>query len=383
MSEPQKVVLLGATGSIGASVLKVIRAHGDKLQLLAASANSNSEKLMAIAEEFGITDLCLSLSAKSTQTYPDKMNVRTGSNGLEELSALPEADTVVVAIVGSTALQPTLAAIRAGKKVVLANKECLVLGGKFVMEALSRSKSTLIPADSEHNAVFQCLEGAAEKEFSRIILTASGGPFRDMTSKEMEQVTPERALRHPNWSMGPKITVDSATMANKGLELIEAKWLFDAPPEKLEVVVHRESIVHSLVRFKDGCILAQLSPPSMTFALQHALLYPNRSNGVEESLDFSKPLDLSFEPPDFSKFACLRLAREALRAGGAAPAIFNAANETAVEAFLRKRIGFLQIGCIIEDVLNKMEIHEPDSLGDVLAADEEARSISEELINSL
>ena len=301
---------------------------------------------------------------------------------MQELAALPEADIVLVAIVGAAGLQPTLAAIGAGKDIVLANKEALVLGGKFVMEAASKSESRILPADSEHNAIFQCLEGTNNTDVQQIILTASGGPFRDMTLKEMAKVTPEQALKHPNWSMGPKITIDSATMANKGLELIEARWLFDMQPENLDVVIHPTSIVHSIVHFTDGCMLAQLSPPSMTFALQHALLYPERLQGVDAPLDLSQELQLSFRPPDLGKFPCLRLAREALASDGIAPAIYNAANEVAAEAFLGKRIGFLEISSIIETTLSTIENHEPTSLEEVFSADAEARRLATEKIDS-
>ncbi len=379
MSEPRKVVLLGATGSIGDSALRVLRAHPDKLHLVGAAAYANAEKLFSIAKEFDVTELCL-VEPGIDARPPENANLRTGVDGLEELAALPEADLTLVAVVGSAGLQPTLAALRVGKDIVLANKEALVLGGKFVMEAARTSGARILPADSEHNAVFQCLEGSDNKDVERIILTASGGPFRDMSLEEMSEVTPEQALDHPNWSMGPKITIDSATMANKGLELIEARWLFDLPSERLDVIVHPSSLVHSLVRFTDGCMLAQLSPPSMTFALQHALLHPERAEGVDEPLDFSQPLDLSFRPPDLERFPCLRLAREALDSEGIAPAIFNAANEVAVDAFLRKRIGFLEIAGIIEATLSAMEHHEPHSLDEVIAADTEARRLATERI---
>lgn len=382
MSDPKKVVLLGATGSIGNSALKVIRAHPKKLKLIGVSANSNSEKLFAIADEFSVSEICLIQPTHDTNAYFGNASLRTGSEGLQELAALPETDIVLVAIVGAAGLQPTLAAIGAGKDIVLANKEALVLGGKFVMEAASKSESRILPADSEHNAIFQCLEGTNNTDVQQIILTASGGPFRDMTLKEMAKVTPEQALKHPNWSMGPKITIDSATMANKGLELIEARWLFDMQPENLDVVIHPTSIVHSIVHFTDGCMLAQLSPPSMTFALQHALLYPERLQGVDAPLDLSQELQLSFRPPDLGKFPCLRLAREALASDGIAPAIYNAANEVAAEAFLGKRIGFLEISSIIETTLSTIENHEPTSLEEVFSADAEARRLATEKIDS-
>lgn len=379
MSSRKKVVLLGATGSIGESALRVIRAHPDKLELVGISAFRRAKELFAIAEEFGVRDLHLAeRTDDNTTETPVDVNLRAGDEGLRELAALPEADLILVAVVGTAGLPPTLAALEACKDVVLANKEALVLGGKFVMEAARASGSRLIPADSEHNAVFQCLQGERSDDVERIILTASGGPFREMPLDEMEKVTPEQALAHPNWDMGPKITVDSATMANKGLELIEARWLFDLPPDRLDVVIHPTSLVHSFVRLNDGCLLAQLSPPSMTFALQHALLHPGRAPGVDAPLDLSQPLDLSFRPPDLARFPCLRLAREALACGASAPAAFNAANEVAVDAFLRKRIGFLAIPRIIETVLNRMNHKEPETLDDLFAADAEARWLASE-----
>jgi len=284
--------------------------------------------------------------------------------------------------VGFAGLSPTLAALHAGKDVALANKEALVAGGKFVMEAAKASGSRILPTDSEHNAVFQCLGGGSADLVEKIILTASGGPFLDWPLEQMEQVTPKEALQHPNWSMGPKITVDSATMANKGLEVIEARWLFDLPPESIEVVIHPQSIVHSLVQFVDGSLVAQLSPPSMTFAIQHALLFPDRAPGVDETINFADPTSLDFKPPDLNRFPCLRLAREALVSGGIAPAVFNAANEVAVEAFLENRIGFSLISRTIEHTLDKMEPREPVDLEDVYATDAEARRVTSDHLNS-
>jgi 1-deoxy-D-xylulose-5-phosphate reductoisomerase len=288
-----------------------------------------------------------------------------------------------VAVVGAAGLRPTLAALEAGKDVVLANKEALVVGGEIVTRTAKENGTRIIPADSEHNAVFQCLMGQPEDSLDSIILTASGGPFRDTPAEELAKVTPEEALRHPNWSMGKKITIDSATMANKGLELIEARWLFNLPSEKLEVVIHPPSLVHAFVRLIDGCCLAQLTPPSMTFALQNAMLYPERAPGVDPSLDFSSPLDLSFFPPDYSRFPCLRLAKEALSHGGNAPLVFNAANEVAVDAFLMNRIGFLQISDIIDDSLNTIVNQSADSLEALLELDLEVRRHASTRIDQL
>jgi 1-deoxy-D-xylulose-5-phosphate reductoisomerase len=305
-----------------------------------------------------------------------RSNFSSGPVALTELAALPDADVVVIAVVGAAGLAPTLAALESGKDVVLANKESLVVGGQLVMETARRSGARILPADSEHNAIFQCIQGQHNHCLESLALTASGGPFRDWPIDQLDQVTPEQALKHPNWVMGPKITVDSATMANKGLELIEAKWLFDAAPEQLHVLIHPPSIVHAIVRFKDGCSLAQLSPPSMTFALQNALLYPERHEGVETGIDFTKRLDLSFYPPDLERYPCLKLATDALRQGSSGPLVFNAANEVAVEAFLSNRIGFRTISSIIDKTLNLFEHRSSNSLDDLLSLNRDARALA-------
>ncbi|NBD38612.1 MAG: 1-deoxy-D-xylulose-5-phosphate reductoisomerase [Verrucomicrobia bacterium] len=337
-SLPRNVVLLGATGSIGENTLAVIAAHPGLFRLLGAAAHSNAEALRGIAHRFEVPH---------TRLFRE-----SGMEGLVELAALPEADVIVVATTGIDGLRPMLAALEAGKVVGLASKEILVVGGEVVMAAVKACPGRLLPVDSEHNALFQCLDGReAAPSVRRLLLTASGGPFLHHTRREMEAVTLEEALRHPNWAMGPKITIDSATMANKGLEMIEARWLFDVPPEAIDVVLHPQSLIHSLVEFIDGCLLAQLSPPSMTFALQHVLGYPERMEPTSEPLDLMKIHHLELRPPDWGKFPCLRLAREALRGGGALPALFNAANSVAVEAFLAKRIPFSGIARIIEETL--------------------------------
>ena len=380
MTDPKKIVLLGATGSIGESTLQVIRKHSDRLQLIGVSAHSNSQKLADISNEFKVPHAYLPETASEATEWPSHCSLDRSTNGLTDIAALEEADVVVVAIVGASGLGPTLAALQAGKDVVLANKESLVLGGDLVMRTAKDNGARVIPADSEHNAVFQCIQGEKHRDLDSIILTASGGPFRELPVEELKHVTIEQALDHPNWSMGNKVTIDSATMANKGLELIEARWLFDLPPSKLEVVIHPTSIVHAMVRFIDGCCLAQLSPPSMTFALQHALLFPDRAEGVHSSLDFSKPLDLNFSPPSLDRFPCLRLAKDCLEQGGSAPLVFNAANEIAVSAFLSNRIGFLQISDIIEQTLSKFAQKTQNDLQALLSLDSEARRIAAEII---
>ena len=380
MTDPKKIVLLGATGSIGESTLQVIRKHSDRLQLIGVSAHSNSQKLADISNEFKVPHAYLPEAASEVTDWPSRCSLDRSTNGLTDIAALEEADVVVVAIVGASGLGPTLSALQAGKDVVLANKESLVLGGDLVMRTAKDNSARVIPADSEHNAVFQCIQGEKHRDLDSIILTASGGPFRELPVEELKHVTIEQALDHPNWSMGNKVTIDSATMANKGLELIEARWLFDLPPSKLEVVIHPTSIVHAMVRFIDGCCLAQLSPPSMTFALQHALLFPDRAEGVHSSLDFSKPLDLNFSPPALDRFPCLRLAKDCLEQGGSAPLVFNAANEIAVSAFLSNRIGFLQISDIIEQTLSKFAQQTQNDLQALLSLDSEARRIAAEII---
>jgi len=380
VTDPKKIVLLGATGSIGESTLQVIRKHSDRLQLIGVSAHSNSQKLADISNEFKVPHAYLPETASEVTDWPSHCSLDRSTNGLTYIAALEETDVVVVAIVGASGLGPTLSALQAGKDVVLANKESLVLGGDLVMRTAKENGARVIPADSEHNAVFQCIQGEKHRDLDSIILTASGGPFRELPVEELKHVTIEQALDHPNWSMGNKVTIDSATMANKGLELIEARWLFDLPPSKLEVVIHPTSIVHAMVRFIDGCCLAQLSPPSMTFALQHALLFPDRAEGVHPSLDFSKPLDLNFSPPSLHRFPCLRLAKDCLEQGGSAPLVFNAANEIAVSAFLSNRIGFLQISDIIEQTLSKFAQQTQNDLQALLSLDSEARRIAAEII---
>jgi len=376
---PKNLVLLGATGSIGGSTLRVLRQHPDRLRLVAVAARSNAEELAAICREFDVPHAALgdkdaASEARRSSTFPQSTKVHGGPEALSELAALPEADIVLIAVVGACGLRPALAAIEAGHDLALANKELLVLGGEPVIRAARRKGVRLLPTDSEHNAIFQCLEGHPRTHLDKLVLTASGGQFRDRPADSLASVTPEDATRHPNWSMGPKITVDSATMANKGLELIEARWLFDLEPERLEVVIHPQSIVHSFVQFVDGSVLAQLSPPSMTFAIQHCLLYPDRAPGVDATLDFRKQFRLDFSAPDLGRYPCLKLAYAALEAGGAAPGVFNAANEIAVERFLAREIGFLDIPRTIEHTLSVFQPPAGDDLEALFALDAEARS---------
>ncbi len=353
MPEPRRIVLLGATGSIGENTLAVIRRHRQRFRLVGVAANRNAAALAAIAAEFAVPHRVL---------FQEE-----GTEGLVRLATLPEADVVVVATTGTIGVRPTVAALRAGKTVGLANKETLVLAGRHIMPLAGGGPGRLLPIDSEHNAIFQCLEGLRDPtHLHRILLTASGGPFLHYTARELGQVTPAEALRHPNWDMGPKVTVDSATLANKGLEMMEARWLFGLEPHQIEVVIHPQSIIHSMVELRDGAVLAQLAPPSMTFPIQYVLAWPERLEPCAPRLDFDRIHRLELRPPDADKFPCLRLARQALRQGGLAPALFNAANEAAVAAFLENRLGFLAIPRLIEDCLEQAAFTEPASLDELL-----------------
>lgn len=352
VKEQQKnIVLLGATGSIGQNTLRVIRAHPERLRLIAVSARTSGEELAKICDEFSVPYAVLTEPTREGFEFPEKTQLMQGEAALLELAALEAADIVVVATVGAHALRPAMAAIDAGTDIALANKELLVLGGSLVMNAAKEKGIRLLPMDSEHNAIFQCLQGHPTKQVGKLILTASGGQFRDLPIEALKDVRPEDATQHPNWSMGRKITVDSATMANKGLELIEAHWLFDIEPDRLDVVVHPQSLAHSFVQFIDGSILGQFSPPSMTFSIQHCLLYPDRLPGVEPTIDFTQSLQLDFSAPDLDRYPCLRMAYDCLKSEGCGTAVFNAANEVAVERFLNEEIAYLDIPRMIESAL--------------------------------
>lgn len=382
---PQRITVLGATGSIGVSTLDVIGRHPDRFEVFALSAHRQSDLLReqclkfrpryaVLGERAAAGSLQVSLTERGCET-----EVLAGPGALELVSADADVDTVMAAIVGAAGLRPTLAAVRAGKKVLLANKEALVLSGGLFMNAVARSGSVLLPIDSEHNAVFQSLPaGYARNPVSagvrRILLTASGGPFRERPLADLEDVTPEQACAHPNWVMGRKISVDSATMMNKGLEVIEAHWLFGVPAELIEVVVHPQSVIHSMVDYADGSVIAQLGNPDMRTPIANALAWPERIDAGVKPLDLFEIGRLSFERPDFDRFPCLRLAYNALRAGGSAPAVLNAANEEAVAAFLERRIGFTQIADVIAGALEQLGSLSVDSLDAVLAADAQGRA---------
>lgn len=381
---PKRIVLLGATGSIGENTLTVVRAHRDALEVVGIAAHRNTEKLAAIAKEFSVPHVAVFDEQAARQaSWADDLHLHTGMAGLIEIATLAEADTVLTAIVGTAGLQPTLGAIKAGKDIALASKEILVMAGKFVTAAAKEHNVQLLPVDSEHNALFQCLHGERREDLKTLWLTASGGPFREMPLEAMAAITPAQAGNHPNWKMGQKVTIDSATMANKGLEMIEARWLFDANPEQVQVVVHPQSIVHSLVEFCDGSIIGQLAPPSMTFAIQHALFYPERGAATLPTVDLSEALSLTFDPPNLERFPCLALARQAMETGGVHPAIFNAANEVAVAAFVAEQIGFLDIPRVIGECLSKKTPREPASLEEVIEADQRARSHATEVVAHL
>lgn len=381
----RKIVLLGATGSIGDSTLQVIRANPDKLELVGIAANKNWKKLADIAREFKVKHVAISdekAFGEAKGAFGDA-KMYCGKEGLMEISTLDNFDTLEAAVVGTEALEPTLAAIKCKKDIALANKELLVMGGKFVMAEAKKNKVKMLPLDSEHNAIFQCIQGERKEDIANLIITASGGMFRDYTYEQMKSIKPEDAMKHPNWNMGVKVTIDSSTLANKGLEVIEAKWLFDVAPEQIEVVVHRQSIVHSMVRFKDGSILAHLAPPFMTFPISHSLLVPERGNPVLPSIDFTKMLTLDFRPPDTDRFPCLKHAFNALKIGKTATAIFNASNEVAVAEFIKGKIAWLDIPKVVGEALEKVEAREVESIAELLEEDAKARAVSMEIVNSL
>lgn len=392
MSHLQQVTVLGATGSIGLSTLDVIARHPERYQVFALSGFSRLAELEALCmiyrPRFAVVPQALAAGQLQATLRAAGLatQVLHGPEGLCQVAAHPDVDTVMAAIVGAAGLPPTLAAVEVGKKVLLANKEALVMSGALFMQAVKRSGAVLLPIDSEHNAIFQCLpgdycRGLQQVGVRRILLTASGGPFREMPLEQLHAVTPEQACAHPNWSMGRKISVDSASMMNKGLELIEACWLFDATPAQIEVVVHPQSVIHSLVDYVDGSVLAQLGNPDMRTPITHALAWPERIDSGVAPLDLFAIARLDFQAPDEQRFPCLRLAREVAQAGGTAPAMLNAVNEVAVAAFLERRIRFPEIARMIEDVLHTEPALAVESLDAVLAADGRARDLAEQWLS--
>ncbi|MYM64978.1 1-deoxy-D-xylulose-5-phosphate reductoisomerase [Pseudomaricurvus sp. HS19] len=387
----QLLTVLGSTGSIGVSTLDVVARHPQRFGVYALTANTQVDLLLQqclVAEPvFAVMrdEACAEQLQQRLHEAGSATRVLAGEEGLEQVAAAPQAPVVMAAIVGSAGLAPTLAAVRAGKKVLLANKESLVMAGGLFMQAVAESGATLLPIDSEHNAIFQCMpESYSSLEAAgirRILLTGSGGPFRQTPLSELASVTPDQACAHPNWSMGRKISVDSATMMNKGLEFIEACWLFGARPDQIEIVVHPQSVIHSMVEYADGSVLAQMGNPDMRTPIAHALAWPQRIESGVPSLDFHALARLDFEPPSFERFPGLRLSVEAAAAGGIMAAVLNAANEVAVEAFLAGRIGFTRIPAIIEEVLSATVNTEPRDLEWVKQVDLDARQRAASLLD--
>ncbi|MCL7929381.1 1-deoxy-D-xylulose-5-phosphate reductoisomerase [Halomonas llamarensis] len=391
MSHPQRVTVLGATGSIGTSTLDVIARHPERYQVYALTAHTSRDALLAQCVEHRpeVAVIAHDTDAQWLREALSKAQVKTevavGEQALVDVARESAVDVVMAAIVGGAGLLPALAAARAGKRVLLANKEALVMSGALFMQAVETAQATLLPIDSEHNAIYQCLPsehrgGLARHGVSQLLLTASGGPFRTWSRTALADVTPEQACAHPNWSMGRKISVDSATLMNKGLELIEACWLFDAAPEQIQVVVHPQSVIHSMAAYHDGSVLAQLGNPDMRTPIAYGLAWPERIDAGVEALDLFQVARLDFEAPDEVRFPCLRLAREAMHQGGSAPAILNAANEVAVEAFLAKRLGFNAIGDVVAAVLDDQPVEPVHHLETVLNADQHARRTAEQWV---
>lgn len=378
------LTILGSTGSIGDSTLDVVHRHPDRFKILALTAHNNVKKMLAQCNQFK-PQFAVMLDPASAQQLKEAVSqakldtvVLSGVESLEKVASLPEVDVVMAAIVGAAGIRPTFAAAQAGKLVLLANKETLVMAGRIFMDVVKKHHAILLPIDSEHNAIHQSLPqdfngNLVEKGIKRILLTASGGPFRTLSRDLLVHVTPEQACAHPNWDMGRKISVDSATMMNKGLEVIEAHWLFNAPPENIQVVIHPQSVIHSMVEYVDGSVLAQLGNPDMRTPIAHAMGYPERIESGVASLNMFDVKHLDFEPPDFERFPCLRLAYQALEMGDNMPAVLNAANEVAVASFLDEKLPFTSIPVMIEHVMQNVAQQTIHSLSDVLEADSIAR----------
>jgi 1-deoxy-D-xylulose-5-phosphate reductoisomerase len=389
----KSVTILGSTGSIGLSTLDVLSLHPEKFKVYALTANRSVESMLQQCLKFE-PEIAVMLDAAAADKLAEALKknhsktiVKIGSKALEEVSSSVNTDIVVAAIVGAAGLLPTLAAAKAGKRILLANKEALVMSGALFMKTVAENGATLLPVDSEHNAIWQCLPVANTqhhdfngKGVRKIILTASGGPFRDYDLEQLDDVTPEQAVAHPNWSMGQKISVDSATMMNKGLEVIEAHWLFGLQSQQIEVVLHRQSVIHSMVDYEDGSVLAQMGNPDMRTPITNTLSWPDRIESGVEPLDLVKVGRLDFSAADFARFPCLRLAYKALNEGGTATAILNAANEIAVQAFLDEQIRFTDIARIIEEVLTELPANDATTLEQILADDVAARTLAKSKI---
>jgi len=380
----KRIAILGSTGSIGTQALEVISQHPEKFEVEALTAMNNANLLIEQCIRFKPNVVVIGNEdhydrvSMALENLPIK--VYCGADAIAQVTTFDSIDMVLTAMVGFSGLKPTIEAIRAGKSIALANKETLVVAGELIMKEAEANRVPIIPVDSEHSAIYQCLVGEGNNPIEKIILTASGGPFRDWGLKELENVGPEQALRHPNWCMGPKITIDSATLMNKGLEVIEARWLFGVGPDEIEVVVHPQSIIHSMVQFADGSIKAQMGLPDMRLPIQYAFSYPHRFESDFERFDFLKHSSLTFEQPDTKIFRNLALSYEALRKGGNWPCILNAANEVAVEAFLKEKIGFLQIPDVIEETLSRSTYIKVPELEDYFNSDLQARRVTQEQI---
>ncbi len=394
MKTIRQITILGSTGSIGESTLDVIARHPDRFQAFALTANKNVEKMLLQCQRFQPRyAVMLDMESAEQLTHAIRAarintEVLSGIESLEKVASLSEVDAVMAAIVGAAGIRPTFAAARNGKLVLLANKETLVMAGRIFMDLVKQHNATLLPIDSEHNAIYQSLPhhfngNLAAAGISHILLTASGGPFRSTPLASLEKVTPEQACAHPNWDMGKKISVDSATMMNKGLEVIEAHWLFDAPPDNIQVVIHPQSVIHSMVSYVDGSVIAQLGNPDMRTPIAHAMGYPDRIVSGVSALDIFKVAHLDFEAPDFKRFPCLGLAYQALEAGGNMPAVLNAANEIAVESFLNERMKFTAIPAMIEHVMQTVEQEDMATLDDVLRTDTLARDVAREWLTNM
>jgi 1-deoxy-D-xylulose-5-phosphate reductoisomerase len=378
----KNITILGSTGSIGTSALKVIAAYPDQYKVIGLAAGSNLDLLLEQIKAFHPLAVAV-LNSELLDSLNTRLNGRSnpelyyGPDGYTQLAALDQADTVISAISGAAGLLPTYAAIMAGKNIALANKETMVMAGALVMESARKKGVSILPVDSEHSAIFQSLQGHSRADLQRIILTASGGPFRNFSLAEMEHVTPAQALNHPNWNMGPKVTIDSATLMNKGLEVIEAKWLFDLRLEQIDILIHPQSIVHSMVEYQDGSIIAQMGVPDMITPIAYALSYPRHLPTPVRRLDLEEIGNLTFEKPDLEKFRCLKLAFQAVEQGRSMPAVLNAANEVAVNAFLEGRIPFLRIPVVIEETMQAHQAIDINQIEDVLEADRWARETAQ------
>lgn len=383
----KQIAILGSTGSIGTQALEVIAAHPELYEVYALTANNRVELLIEQARIFQPEMVVIANESKYGQLKEALSNlpikVFAGSEAVCQVAEAQPIDIVLTAMVGYSGLKPTIAAIKAGRNIALANKETLVVAGDLINKLVGQYRTSIIPVDSEHSAIFQCLTGEAGNKIEKLILTASGGPFRTCTSQQLETVTKAQALNHPNWEMGAKITIDSATMMNKGFEVIEAKWLFGVHPDRIKVTVHPQSVIHSMVQFEDGSIKAQLGLPDMKLPIQYAFSYPERVPSDFERLDFTKCTNLTFEEPDTGRFPNLALAYEAMRLGGNVPCTVNAANEIAVSAFLEDRLSFFGMSRVIEKTMSKIAFIPRPGYDDYVATDEEARIYAKELIHSL